>query len=137
MPADRIGAVEAPTSKEAANGRDDPAAPTHDRGYAGPQSVAGNTALLRARRRQIRAAFQPVARPLGLAEIRAYQIHLTTTGASWAGFNVAVCALRFFYGVTLGRTAIVERIPYARKRRQLPVILSAEEVARFSRRCQA
>src|SRR6202521_278993 len=68
---------------------------------------------------------------LGLAEIRAYQIHLTTTGLSWAGFNVAVCALRFFYGVTLGRTAIVERIPYARKRRQLPVILSAEELVRF------
>lgn len=68
---------------------------------------------------------------LVLEEIRAYQVHLTTTGISWAGFNVAVCALRFFYGVTLGRTAIVERIPYARKRRQLPVILSAEEVVRF------
>jgi site-specific recombinase XerD len=68
---------------------------------------------------------------LGLTEIRAYQVHLATTGLSWAGFNVAVCALRFFYGVTLGRTAIVERIPYARKRRQLPVILSAEEVVRF------
>ena len=68
---------------------------------------------------------------LGLEEIRAYQIHLTTTGISWAGFNVAVCALRFFYGVTLGRTAMVERIPYAHKRRQLPVILSASEVVRF------
>jgi integrase len=68
---------------------------------------------------------------LGLVEIRAYQIHLTTTGISWAGFNVAVCALRFFYGVTVGRTAMVERIPYARKRRQLPVILSADEVTRF------
>ncbi len=68
---------------------------------------------------------------LGLSEIRAYQINLTTTGISWAGFNVAVCALRFFYGITLGRTAMVERIPYARKRRQLPVILSADEVARF------
>src|ERR1700730_17842035 len=50
---------------------------------------------------------------------------------SWAGFNVAVCALRFFYGVTLGRSAMVDRIPYARKRRQLPVILSADEVTRF------
>src|ERR1700730_9585612 len=50
---------------------------------------------------------------------------------SWAGFNVAVCALRFFYGVTLGRSAMVERIPYARKRRQLPVILSADEVMQF------
>ena len=68
---------------------------------------------------------------LGLREIRAYQIHLSTTGASWASFNVAVCALRFFYGVTLGRAAMVERIPYARKRRQLPVILGADEVVRF------
>jgi site-specific recombinase XerD len=68
---------------------------------------------------------------LGLAEVRDYQVHLMSTGIAWAGFNVAVCALRFFYGVTLGRTAVVERIPYARKRRQLPVILSAEEVARF------
>src|ERR1700739_1655499 len=68
---------------------------------------------------------------LGLAEIRAYQIHLTSTGTSWAGFNVAVCALRFFYGVTLGRTTIVDRIPYARKHRQLPVILSADEIVRF------
>ena len=68
---------------------------------------------------------------LGLAEIRAYQIHLTSIGVSWAGFNVAVCALRFFYGVTLGRTAMVDRIPYACQRQELPVILSAEEVARF------
>jgi integrase/recombinase XerD len=68
---------------------------------------------------------------LGLAEVRAYQIHLNSTGASWAGFNVAVSALRFFYGVTLGRAAMVERIPYARKQQQLPVILSAEEVVRF------
>jgi integrase/recombinase XerD len=68
---------------------------------------------------------------LGLAEIRAYQIHLTSTGISWAGFNVAVSALRFFYGVTLGRTALVDRIPYARKRRQLPVILSADEIVQF------
>jgi integrase/recombinase XerD len=68
---------------------------------------------------------------LGLAEVRNYQIHLVSTGASWASFNVAVCALRFFYGITLGRRAIVDRIPYARKRRQLPVILSAAEVTQF------
>src|SRR3954452_5806613 len=68
---------------------------------------------------------------LGLEEVRAYQIHLTTTGISWAGFNAAVCALRLFYGVTLGRTAMVEGIHYARKRRQLPVILSADGVGRW------
>src|SRR5712672_1715384 len=68
---------------------------------------------------------------LGLTDVRTYQIHLALSGMSWAGCNVAVCALRFFYGVTLGRSAMVERIPYARKRRQLPVILSADEVTQF------
>ena len=33
--------------------------------------------------------------------------------------------------MTLGRAEMVERIPYARKQQQLPVILSAEEVVRF------
>ena len=42
---------------------------------------------------------------LGLAEIRAYQIHLTTTGISRAGFNVAVCALsrRLLIGIAVHR----------------------------------
>ena len=30
-----------------------------------------------------------------------------------AGPNQTVCALRFFYGVTLGQAEIPERIPYA------------------------
>jgi hypothetical protein len=39
---------------------------------------------------------------LGLADVRTYQIHLVSSGMAWAGFNVAVCALRFFYGVIRG-----------------------------------
>jgi integrase/recombinase XerD len=42
-----------------------------------------------------------------------------------------VCALRFFYGVTLGSAEIPERIVYARSPRTLPVVLSADEVVRF------
>jgi integrase len=68
---------------------------------------------------------------LGLAEVHAYQVHLVSAGVSWGAFNQAVCALRFFFGVTLGRAAIVERIPYARKPQRLPVVLSAAEVTRF------
>ena len=68
---------------------------------------------------------------LGLAEVRAYQVHLVSGGVSWDGFNQAVCALRFFYGVTLGRSAMVERIPYARNLPHLPIVLSTDEVARF------
>src|SRR5271154_3499395 len=68
---------------------------------------------------------------LGLEEVRAFQVHLVSTGVSWPGLNQTVCALRFFYGVTLGRAAVPERIPHAREPQKLPVVLSADEVARF------
>jgi site-specific recombinase XerD len=68
---------------------------------------------------------------LGLEEVRAFQVHLVATGISWPALNQIVCALRFFYGVTLGRAVIPERIAYAREPRKLPVVLSAEEVVRF------
>jgi integrase/recombinase XerD len=68
---------------------------------------------------------------LGLAEVREYQVHLVSQRVSWGGLNQAVCALRFFFGVTLGRPELPERIPYARQPRQLPVVLSADEVVRF------
>jgi integrase/recombinase XerD len=68
---------------------------------------------------------------LGAEEVRAYQVHLTSQGIAWASLNQAVCALRFFYGVTLKRGEIVELIPYARTPRRLPVVLSGEEVVRF------
>jgi integrase len=50
---------------------------------------------------------------------------------SWPALNQIVCALRFFYGVTLGHDAVPERIAYAREPRKLPVVLSADEVVRF------
>ena len=68
---------------------------------------------------------------LGLEDVRAFQVHLVSMGISWPGLNQTVCALRFFYGVTLGHGEIPERIPYAREPRKLPVVLSAEEVVRF------
>jgi len=68
---------------------------------------------------------------LGIEEVRAYQVHLTTQGVAWASLNQAVCALRFFFGVTLGRGEVPEMIPYARTPRRLPVVLSGEEIVRF------
>ena len=61
----------------------------------------------------------------------AFQVHLVSTGISWALLNQIVCALRFFYGITLGQNDVPERIPYARKPRTLPVVLSADEVVQF------
>jgi integrase/recombinase XerD len=63
--------------------------------------------------------------------VRTYQMHLVERGISWASLNQTVCALRFFYGVTLGRGQLAERIAHAREPRRLPVVLSADEVARF------
>jgi integrase/recombinase XerD len=68
---------------------------------------------------------------LDLEDVRAFQVHLVANGISWAALNQTVCALRFFYGVTLGHGEIPERIPYARQPRKLPVVLSADEVVRF------
>lgn len=68
---------------------------------------------------------------LDLKDVRAFQVHLVATGISWPALNQTVCALRFFYGVTLGHAEIPERIPYAREPRKLPVVLSADEVVRF------
>jgi integrase/recombinase XerD len=68
---------------------------------------------------------------LGIEDVRAYQVHLTSQGIAWASLNQTVCALRFFYGVTLGRGEMPELIPYARAPRKLPVVLSGEEVVRF------
>jgi integrase len=68
---------------------------------------------------------------LGLEEVRDFQVHLVAKGVSWGSLNQVVCALRFFYGVTLGEAAIPERIAYARTPRKLPVVLSADEVVRF------
>ena len=42
-------------------------------------------------------------------------------GISWPALNQIVCALRFFYGVTLRQSDLPERIPYAREPRKLPV----------------
>jgi site-specific recombinase XerD len=68
---------------------------------------------------------------LSLEEVRAFQVHLVSTGISWPALNQTVCALRFFYGITLGHDDIPERIPYAREPCKLPVVLSADEVVRF------
>lgn len=68
---------------------------------------------------------------LGLEEVHAFQVHLVSNGIAWPSLNQIVCALRFFYGVTLGQATIPERIAYAREPQKLPVVLSADEVARF------
>jgi len=66
---------------------------------------------------------------LSLDDVRDFQVHLVSQEISWGSLNQIVCALRFFYGVTL--KTVHERIYYARTPRKLPVVLSADEVVCF------
>lgn len=69
---------------------------------------------------------------LGPEEIRQYQIHMIDERKlSWSMFNQASCALRFFYLVTLGADIELKTVPYAKARKQLPVVLNHRELARL------
>jgi integrase/recombinase XerD len=62
---------------------------------------------------------------------RQYQLHLLRKKVSWSTFNQSVCALRFFYGTTLGRKTDIPRLPFGKKPKRIPVVLSREEVLKF------
>jgi site-specific recombinase XerD len=64
-------------------------------------------------------------------ELRAFQVHLLSAKTSWSQFNQIVCGLRFFYGTTLGRPEVVKALPYGKRPKVLPVVLSMEEVAQL------
>ena len=72
----------------------------------------------------------PPAR-LGTEQVRAYQLHLIAQKHSWSHINQVACALRFFYGVTLGQKEAVERIVSGREPEKLPPVLNPEEITRF------
>jgi integrase/recombinase XerD len=64
-------------------------------------------------------------------DVRRFQLHLATSGASTPIRNQTVAALRFFFRVTLRRSAIIEHTAFIHEPRKLPVVLSPEEVARL------
>jgi site-specific recombinase XerD len=68
---------------------------------------------------------------LGREQLRDFQLHLLEQHTSWSQFNQIVSALRFFYAVTLARPDAVPFIPYGKKPRSIPTVLSPEEVARL------
>ncbi len=66
---------------------------------------------------------------LDLNDIYQYQVYLVQQkNASWSFFNQCVCAIRFFYKTTLNKDWDVKHIPFQKKGRKLPVVLSKEEV---------
>ncbi|MCD4654532.1 site-specific integrase [bacterium] len=68
---------------------------------------------------------------LGPEEIRIFQVALLKKKVCLSTFTQAVCAIRFFYKVTLGSSWIITHIPFPKKEKKLPVVLSREEVKNF------
>jgi site-specific recombinase XerD len=64
-------------------------------------------------------------------DLRRYQLHMRSSGASATTMNAAVSALRFFFTVTLGRDDAQVGMTTVREPHKLPVVLSPEEVARL------
>jgi site-specific recombinase XerD len=64
-------------------------------------------------------------------DIRRYQLHLASSGAGAPTINHSLTALRFLFMVTLRKPDVVMRLPFVRKPRKLPVVLSPEEVERM------
>ena len=64
-------------------------------------------------------------------DVRAFQVHLLAQKASWSQFNQIVAGLRFFFGTTLTRLGMVEMLPYGKRPKRLPTVLSVEEVGQL------
>jgi site-specific recombinase XerD len=68
---------------------------------------------------------------LGAEDVRRYQLYLRDEKRlSFSSYNTVTCALRFFYRHVLGAVDadVVGMVPFARKERKLPAILSQDEV---------
>ncbi len=84
--------------------------------------------------RHVRAFAVFLRRSPELAEpedLRRFQLHMAAEGASPGTMNAAVSALRFFFGVTLGRVGFGTCLAATPSPERLPVVLSTEEVARL------
>jgi len=69
---------------------------------------------------------------LGLEEIRAYQVYLLQhKQASKNQISQFAAAARFLYHKTLGREWEIDRIPYPKKSKSLPDVLSEQQVKKL------
>lgn len=69
---------------------------------------------------------------LSVEQIESYILHLLEVRKlAWSSCNQAVCAFRFFYGVTLQRASFALQIPHGRTPQKQPEILSRLEVMRL------
>jgi integrase/recombinase XerD len=64
-------------------------------------------------------------------DLRRYQLYLVDRGVSPVSLNAAITGLKFFFGTTLAKEALMAKMRPVYLPRTLPVILSREEVGRL------
>ena len=64
-------------------------------------------------------------------DLRNYQLYLVDHGTSPISLNAAITGLKFFFGVTLDRGALMAKMQHVFVPRTLPVVLSRDEVKRL------
>lgn len=80
---------------------------------------------------KLAAYFQAPPDQLQHEQVRSFLLQLVQQRVSSSLFNQTRCALRFFYGVTLGRDWTLDRIVCQKQEKRLPVVLSQAEIAQF------
>ena len=67
---------------------------------------------------------------LDLDDIKAYQVYMVNDKkASYTVFNQSVCAIRFFYRNVMRKEWDIRHIPFQKKGKKLPDVLSVQEVS--------
>ena len=64
-------------------------------------------------------------------DLRRYQLHLVEQGIASGNLNAKITGLTFFFSITLGDSDVLAKMSHVYEPRQLPVILSQEEVTRL------
>ncbi|MCL4120762.1 UNVERIFIED_CONTAM: hypothetical protein GTU68_040225 [Idotea baltica] len=65
-------------------------------------------------------------------DVRSFQLYLIQERkVGWSSFNQAVCGLRFLFRYTFPRAWHVTMVPFGKRPKKLPVVLSGDEVNRL------
>lgn len=65
-------------------------------------------------------------------DVRSFQLHLLEVRkVGWSSFNQAVCGLRFLFRTTYPRDWVVKMVPFGKRPKTLPEVLSGEEVSKL------
>ena len=82
--------------------------------------------------RELARHFQQSPERLSDDQIHRYLLYLLhDKQVSWASYNQAVAAFRFFYRVTYPSDTLVTRLPYGKRPKRLPTVRSPQQVALF------